>query len=102
MDFYCHKADLVIEVEGDVHDLQQEEDTRWENILGELGLRVVRFRNDDILKNLPTVLEKIREKLLRFILRFKPFTKGGWTRAKVTLPLVDQCFQMESFIVAAL
>jgi hypothetical protein len=25
-DFYCHKAALVIEVDGDIHDLQQEED----------------------------------------------------------------------------
>jgi len=27
VDFYCHKAALVIEVDGDIHDLQQEEDT---------------------------------------------------------------------------
>ena len=26
VDFYCHKAALVLEVDGDVHDLQQEED----------------------------------------------------------------------------
>jgi very-short-patch-repair endonuclease len=26
VDFYCHKAALVIEVDGDIHDLQQEED----------------------------------------------------------------------------
>jgi hypothetical protein len=26
VDFYCHKAGLVIEVDGDIHDLQKEED----------------------------------------------------------------------------
>ncbi|MBI5951213.1 MAG: DUF559 domain-containing protein [Chloroflexi bacterium] len=26
VDFYCHKARLVIGVDGDIHDLQQEED----------------------------------------------------------------------------
>ena len=26
VDFYCHKAALVVEVDGDIHDLQQEED----------------------------------------------------------------------------
>ena len=26
VDFYCHKAGLVVEVDGDIHDLQQEED----------------------------------------------------------------------------
>ena len=30
VDFYCHKADLVIEVDGDIHNLQQEEDARRE------------------------------------------------------------------------
>jgi very-short-patch-repair endonuclease len=54
---------LVIEVDGDIHDLQQEEDARREKVLGELGLRMVRYRNDDVLKNLSTVLEKITERL---------------------------------------
>jgi very-short-patch-repair endonuclease len=43
VDFYCHKADLVVEVDGDIHDLQQEEDALRENALKELGLRVIRF-----------------------------------------------------------
>src|SRR4029453_16710009 len=44
VDFYCHKAALVIEVDGDIHDLQQEDDARREIVLGELGLRIVRLR----------------------------------------------------------
>ena len=28
VDFYCHKAGLVIEVDGDIHDFQKEEDER--------------------------------------------------------------------------
>ena len=63
VDFYCHKADLIVEVDGDIHDLQQEEDARREKVLGDLGLMFVRFRNEDILKNLSTVLEKIKEYL---------------------------------------
>lgn len=60
VDFYCHKAALVVEVDGDVHDLQQEEDTRREKVLREIGLTIVRFRNEDVIKDLPTVVEKIR------------------------------------------
>src|SRR6185503_20128508 len=45
VDFYCHKAMLVIEVDGDIHDLQKEEDARREQALREMGLRIVRFRN---------------------------------------------------------
>jgi len=35
-------------VDGDIHDLQQEEDARQEKVLSALGLRIVRFRNDEI------------------------------------------------------
>ena len=58
-----HKAALVIEVDGDIHDLQQEEDARREKVLSEMGLRVVRFRNEEVMKNLSAVLGKIRKLL---------------------------------------
>ena len=68
VDFYCHKAALVIEVDGDIHDLQQEEDARREKVLSEMGLRIVRFRNEEVVKNLShgdatqsAVVGKIRE-----------------------------------------
>lgn len=61
VDFYCHKAALVIEVDGDIHDLQKEEDARREKVLSALGLRIVRFRNDEVVKNLSTVVGRIKE-----------------------------------------
>jgi very-short-patch-repair endonuclease len=61
VDFYCHKAGLVIEVDGDIHDLQQEEDARREKALREMGLRIVRFRNEEVVKNLSTVVGRIKE-----------------------------------------
>ena len=60
VDFYCHRSALVVEVDGDIHDLQEEEDARREKVLREMGLRIVRFRNDDILKDLPAVVENIK------------------------------------------
>src|SRR5512141_628793 len=65
VDFYCHKAALVIEVDGDIHDLQQEEDARREKALSELGLRVVRFRNDEVVRELSTVVGKVKELILK-------------------------------------
>ena len=44
----------------DVHDLQKEEDERREKVLSEMGLRVVRFRNDEVLRNLSAVVGKIK------------------------------------------
>jgi len=61
VDFYCHKAALVVEVDGDIHDLQQEEDARREKVLGQMGLRMVRFRNDKIVGNLSVVIGEIKE-----------------------------------------
>jgi very-short-patch-repair endonuclease len=38
VDFYCHKAALVVEVDGDdIHDLQKDEDERREKALSELS-----------------------------------------------------------------
>jgi very-short-patch-repair endonuclease len=61
VDFYCHKAALVIEVDGDIHDLQQDEDAKREKVLNEMGLRIIRFRNEEVLRNLAPVIEKIKE-----------------------------------------
>ena len=33
VDFYCHRTGLVVEVDGDFHDLQKEEDERREKVL---------------------------------------------------------------------
>ena len=60
VDFYCHKAALVIEMDGDIHDLQQEEDARREKVLKDMGLEIVRFRNEEVMKNLSAVVGKIR------------------------------------------
>jgi very-short-patch-repair endonuclease len=61
VDFYCHKSALVVEVDGDVHDLQQEEDARREKALSALGLKVVRFKNDEIVRDMSAVAGKIQK-----------------------------------------
>ena len=63
VDFYCHKADLVIELDGSVHerDEQKESDAERDKALGEMGLRVFRLKNEDVIGNSRGVLEKIRE-----------------------------------------
>ena len=65
VDFYCHKAGLVVEVDGDIHVLQQDKDARRENVLSELGLRIVRFKNDEVVKEVSQVVGKLSELLLK-------------------------------------
>ena len=59
VDFYCHAAALVVEVDGDVHDLQIELDAERDRVLQERGFRILRFQNEMVLHHLPAMLEEI-------------------------------------------
>ena len=59
VDFYCHKAALVVEVDGIVHADQQEYDRHRDLNLISLGLRVIRFSNADVDQNLEGVLGEV-------------------------------------------
>lgn len=61
VDFYCHKAASVVEVDGDIHDLQKDEDERREKVLREMGLRIARFGNDEVVRELSAVVGRISE-----------------------------------------
>jgi len=61
-DFYCASQKLVIEVDGKIHDFQQEYDTNRDAILNALGLRVLRIKNEEC-SNMGKVLEKIKDAL---------------------------------------
>jgi very-short-patch-repair endonuclease len=63
VDFYCHKAALVVEVDGDIHDLQQDEDARRKKVLTDMGLRIIRFQNDEIFRDLYAVVQSIRNSI---------------------------------------
>lgn len=58
-DFCCTKARLIVEVDGDVHVMQQEYDAARAQWLQERGYRVIRFTNDEVVRQLPAVLESI-------------------------------------------
>jgi very-short-patch-repair endonuclease len=59
VDFYCNEAQLVVEVDGEIHDYTQAEDAIRQEFLESLGLQVVRFRNEDVLERMEGVLEDI-------------------------------------------
>ena len=59
-DVYCHAANLVVEVDGEIHHAQIEEDRHRERAFALRGLRVVRFTNDQILNYLSACLVEIR------------------------------------------
>ncbi|KUK91567.1 MAG: hypothetical protein XE04_0989 [Marinimicrobia bacterium 46_43] len=61
VDFYCHSANLVVEVDGSGHWDQVEYDQRRDEFLNSLGLRVLHFYNSDVIENIDAVLEVILE-----------------------------------------
>ena len=63
VDFYCHAASLVIEVDGDVHEKQKEYDHERSEVLLARGLKVIRFSNDQVMKETQSVLAEIRRHL---------------------------------------
>ena len=59
VDFYCHKAALVVEVDGGIHLEQHAYDRERELFLQDIGLRVLRFANTEVEHNLEEVLDTI-------------------------------------------
>ena len=64
MDFYCHEIGLAIEVDGKIHDIQVLEDGTRQGKLEKYGVHFLRFTNDEVLDELNTVLNKIKDKIL--------------------------------------
>ncbi len=59
VDFYCHAASLVIEVDGEIHNHQQEYDRERDRILAMKRLNILRISNNEILQDLQQVLSHI-------------------------------------------
>lgn len=61
-DFYCHSAKLIIELDGSVHETPQQQfhDQVRTEALSAHGIKIIRFRNEDVISSIDQVLEKIR------------------------------------------
>ena len=59
VDFYCHAAGLVVEIDGEIHAQQIESDKEREAHLAGLYLHVLRFKNEEIRNELSKVLTRI-------------------------------------------
>jgi very-short-patch-repair endonuclease len=63
-DFYCHENRLVVEIDGKNHDYQRDYDELRTYIINNLDIEVVRFRNEEIERNISSVLERLRAVLI--------------------------------------
>jgi very-short-patch-repair endonuclease len=62
-DFYCASAKLLIELDGEVHDdtIARQNDQVRDERLEQLGFKVLRFKNEEVTKNLDLVLQTISQ-----------------------------------------
>ena len=66
VDFICISKKLIIEVDGAYHDdaLQQEADAMRTAILNDFGYKVVRFKNEEVVGTIDSVIQRIEKELL--------------------------------------
>ena len=76
LDFYCHDCKLALEIDGSIHDEEDQKlyDEARDLIINELGISVLRFKNNEVFEQLEVVLNKIRFELNRLsnILKSSP------------------------------
>jgi very-short-patch-repair endonuclease len=78
VDFYCHTAKLVIEIDGDYHlssDQQLADNKRTEEIR-DLGIEVIRFTNHQIQGQMDEVINAIKVHITRRIDIFNNHNSG--------------------------
>jgi len=59
VDFYCHDQHLVVELDGEIHEIQQKADEMRDAYLRSIGLRVFRITNDFLLNAPEQVLSDL-------------------------------------------
>ena len=61
VDFYCPKANLVIELDGGQHysETVKAKDRTRDDVLREMGIKVLRFSDRDVFENIGGVMEGI-------------------------------------------
>jgi len=63
LDFYCPETGLSIEVDGGVHKLQRQRDEARQEMVEASGIKMIRFKNEEVLNNIDDVIERIRKEL---------------------------------------
>jgi acetylglutamate kinase len=99
VDFYCHPLKLVIELDGEIHHVEEvkRNDEEREKSLKGLGLTVLRFKNEEVYKNKKVVLQEISNTIVK--LQSPPLGDGGKLYViKIGGNIIDDESKLSSFL----
>jgi len=67
VDFYCDSLELCVEIDGGVHDSEEQAayDRNRDTVLALRGLKILRFSNEEVLFHRDAVVERLRGICLR-------------------------------------
>ena len=68
VDFYCNKLEVVIELDGYTHNFEEvlDKDELKQDYLEGLGLKVLRFDDDEVMKDINNVMRVLEGYILEF------------------------------------
>lgn len=79
VDFYCHELKLAIEIDGYTHDYKYDYDLKRQRRLEGLGIRFLRFSDEEVKKHMNDVIRMITREIegKRRNIPPTPFKGGG-------------------------
>ena len=63
VDFVCIERKLIVEIDGKIHEKQLEEDAIRTEQLNELGFKVIRYTNEQVISEIDKVIDSIKAEL---------------------------------------
>ena len=64
VDFYCPEMNIIIEMDGEIHDKQKERDFERDNIfLNKYSIKTIRFKNEQVYRESDLMKKIIKENM---------------------------------------
>lgn len=82
VDFVCHEKKVIIELDGGQHSIDRKKDKERDRWLSGEGFKVLRFWNNDILRQIREILEIIIKECVESPSPPSPPIKGGDIQGK--------------------
>ncbi len=66
-DFYCNQINLVVEIDGGIHEQQKDYDELREHIISACDINVIRFTNEEVMNNRDWVVKRLKEEIRKTV-----------------------------------